>query len=454
METSHITFPLLGACTNLHTVSGLRLHLSSNELPTEPGNVVDRVLKVLSAGLEHRLCAAPIPSEFLFGICRALQGSSVMDDSASSIMPLVLSILRPWRILDEKIKYASQGLRALALELAGIRHQGIPHEAASGDINKASTGSPHRSIEGVHVEQTAEANFKPLETTALIRSEDIPWPRLANMSSSNLRHKVKLSLPISLCPINPRPHRQTSSSEYRSGCVACRRPRDSSASPPETPLSPVVEREPTPGTRTGALPVSRASVLSVCPNSNPNKPSTMCSAEVDENIPPLPLRRASTNSGIGLQRSRTPSKASFRFPRPRITSQVRSPSVTTGNKVQLHPNHPRADDIGSHQNKGINWRASGRASSNSCRSRTQNVTQTQIRRAGAFTTSESGPRGRRSLGITAELSDRTNRLSSASDSRCRTSACSDKRCLRHSLQPARRISTIDPKCSHAGVAHH
>lgn len=452
MERSHITFPLFGACENLRAGSGLSLHLSANELPTEPGNVVDRVLKVLSAGLEHRPYPTPLPPELLFGICRALQDNSVVDGSVSSIMPRVLSKLRPWRIMDEKIRYTSQGLRALALELASIRQQGIPHEVVSGDISEPTTGSLYQNIDGIHVEQTPK--LKPLEMTAHIRSEDIPWPRLANMSSSNVRHKAKSSLPISLRPIIPRPHRRTSSSEYRSGCAACRRPRDSSASPPQTPLSPLAEREPIPGTRTGALPVSRASALSVCPFSNLNKPSTIRSTEADENTPPLPPRRASTNSGIGLQRSRTPSKTPFNPLKPCITSHVRSSSATVGSKLQLHPDHPRADDIGSHQKEGINWRASGRASSTSCRSRTQNVPQTQIRRAGAFTTSGSGPRGRRSLGTTTELSDKTNRLSSASDSRCGTSACSDKRCLRHSLQPVRRISTIDPKCSHAGVAHH
>ncbi|KAI5986111.1 hypothetical protein EDD15DRAFT_1592867 [Pisolithus albus] len=453
METSHITFPLFETCENRRAGSGLGLRLSAHELPTEPRRVVDRVLKVLSAGLGQRSYAMPIPSELLFGICRALQGNSAVDDSASFIMPRVLSKLRPWRILDEKIRYTSQRLRALALELASIRQQAIPLGVASDDTSEPSTGSPCQSIDGIHVEQTAGTNLKPLDTTARVRSEDIPWPRLANISSSNLRHNTKSSLSISLRPIIPRPHRRTSSSEYRSGCAACRQPRGSSASPPQTPLSPLAEREPMSGTRVGTPPVSRASALSVCPYSNLNKPSIIRSTKVDENTPPLPPRRANTNSGMGLQHSRTPSRVSFGSLKPRITSHVRSSSATTESKLQLHTDHLRADGIGSHSNESITWRASGRTSSNSCRPRTQNVPKTDIRRAGAFTTPGFGPHVRRSSGATIELLDRTNRLP-ASDSGCRTSACSEKQCFRHSLQPVRRISTIDQKCSHAGVAHY
>ncbi|KIO05243.1 hypothetical protein M404DRAFT_516767 [Pisolithus tinctorius Marx 270] len=452
METSLITFPLLGACAidDFHAVSGPHLHRTVVELPTELGNVVERVLKVLSAGLEHRPYPAPIPTELLFGICHALHGNGDADGPVLSIMPRVLSKLRPWRLLDEKIRCTSRGLHALALELANIRQEGAPRQATS---KEASIYPPHQNVEGIHLEQTEKENPKPLEMTALSRNEDIPWPGLADTPSYraviNPSHKSKPRLSISPRSINSRlPHRRTSSSEYRSGCAACRQPRGSSASPPQSPLG---EREPISNTRTGAPFAGRASALSEC--QYPKKPSSMRRTDIDENTPPPLPRRASINSGLGLQHPRTPAKASFTSPRPCMTSRVRSPSTTTASKPQTYPSHPRTHEIGSHQNEGVSRRASGRAPSNSCRPKTQNVSHAQIRRVGAFTVSESGFRGR-SPGTTAELQDRTNRLSSASDSRRRTSMCIDRRFFRQSLQPVRRISAGDPKCNYAGVALH
>ncbi|KAI6139302.1 hypothetical protein BKA82DRAFT_4223737, partial [Pisolithus tinctorius] len=338
-----ITFPLLGACAieDFHAVSVV-------ELPTELGNVVERVLKTIP-------CTNPDRNSCL-GYVHALHGNGDADGPVLSIMPRVLSKLRPWRLLDEKIRCTSQGLQC----------EGAPRQATS---KEASIYPPHQNVEGIHLEQTEKENPKPLEMTALSRNEDIPWPGLADTPSYraviNPSHKSKPRLSISPRSINSRlPHRRTSSSEYRSGCAACR-----------------------PG------------ALSEC--QYPKKPSSM--------------HRASINSGVGLQHPRTPAKASFTSPRPCMTSRIRKP--------QLHPSHPRTHEIGSHQNEGVSRRASDRAPA-------QNVSHAQIRRVGAFTV----PR------TTAELQDRTNRLSSASDSRRRTSMCIDQRFFRQLLQPVRRIS--------------
>ncbi|KAI6044842.1 hypothetical protein EDC04DRAFT_2889513 [Pisolithus marmoratus] len=345
METSHVTFPLLGTSDNFHAVVGLSLQRSPDVLSTEPGITADRILRVLSTGLDHRPSTAPIPPELLFGICQALQSNGIADDFLPYIIPQVLSKLRPWRLLDEKIRCTSQGLHALALELANIRRDGALHSASLDGVSELSISSPYQNANGMHVKQTEEENANSLGQTAFIRNEDTARPRLADTSSSHVvsspSHKGKSRLSVSPRPINPRTHRRNSSSEYRSGCVACRRPR---GSPPQlSPVLPYTEQPPISST-----PI-RTSALSVCPYPDPKKPSRMRSTAIDENTPPLPPGRANINSGV--QRPRERSKGSMTPPRPSMASRVLSPSTVAWSKRQLHPGYPRPYEIGSHKNE-------------------------------------------------------------------------------------------------------
>jgi len=283
--------------------------------------ITERVLHMLSTGLEPKNYACPLPLTLLFAICDILNNDRE-GVSGHSLLPLVLSKLRPWRLLDQENRCTPEALRFLASELADIRIEPSLSSHPTEDMC-ASIRLPALNVVlpcTMVNEIVSDGSTTLLDPELLGQGENIPWPSLGDSPCSSV-----LSLPkrnhLKISTSHHRSHRRISSSEYRSGCAACCRPRGSSSSTPRTPLLPLTEIQPSlPCTQgdTGGLLLRRQSkpprTPSVSSRRKPNQPSSSPSslrkANIDENTSPPPLKRKGVNSSIGLPRTNTSPKAS------------------------------------------------------------------------------------------------------------------------------------------------
>ncbi|KIM54607.1 hypothetical protein SCLCIDRAFT_30974 [Scleroderma citrinum Foug A] len=314
--------------------------------------IAERVLHMLSTGLEPKSYACPLPPTLLFAICDILRNNGECV-SGHSLLPLVLSKLRPWRLLDQENRCTPDALRSLASELADIRSDPSPPSHPT-EVMHAPVCLPALNVAlpcTMVNEMVSDENTTLLDPELLGQGENIPWPSLgdspcASVLSLSRRNHLKLSTSHHWS------HRRISSSEYRSGCAACCRPRDSSSSTPRTPLLPLAEIQsslPRTQGETDGLLLRRQSKPSQTPSvpsrRKPNHSSSSASSlrkeKIDENMSPLSLKRNGVNSSVALPRTNTPSKlSSLRSrpaPSPTPVRRVLDHSPALNRTINIHP---------------------------------------------------------------------------------------------------------------------
>ena len=355
----------------------------------------ERVLQVLSAGLEHKPTHTySLPPTLLFAICDALSHEGV---SGHSLLPSVLSKLRPWRLLDQEVRYTPKTLRSLASELADLRREPLLPSYPTEDTVEIPASLPAINVAFPH---TVVCDIASEQSTD--HGESIPWPSLGDSPCTSIRSLPKRDRPKVSTRSHSNGHRRIPSSEYRSGCAACCRQRDSPSSTPKIPLLPLVEiRSPLPCTQndTNGLLLRRHtkfSRMSSVPSRK--KPSSSSSSlrnvKIDENMLPLPPMRTSN----APPRLHTPSKAS--------SSKSRPPHSSSIGRVPHH-SHVLNRSIDIQTLGSVDWRMI-RAPPADYQSRMHSFSRTQGQdeskgKCAALSKASTGRR--RSFGIVPRLSD-------------------------------------------------
>lgn len=296
------------------------------QLSVRGKQVLDRLLVLLSSHLKPQPTTrvSSFPPALLFSICNAFQldrddGFGEQEDT--SILPLVLSKLRDWRLLDADYRHSPRAIHKLALDLAVITD-----EASSSDLNRIShtrlrvkwvaSGSPDES-------QDRELSSSTPSLPSLSRSGVLdltqecahPLPDL-NKRRSDVGYPScqasRLGTPDSedsSAVVSPRYH---SVSGFRSGCSACRHLRLSGSV--STPSSPRTAPVPLHDVNQFGMSINPSAVSPRHPKSSaqhatPRKTrrekhkssqSTSRGVPVDENKPPLPNLPIGVQRGIGI----------------------------------------------------------------------------------------------------------------------------------------------------------
>ncbi|KAL4081104.1 hypothetical protein J3A83DRAFT_141597 [Scleroderma citrinum] len=406
-----VDFPLLRA------LPGSIHNIRPSPLQSTPMKecIIERMLHVLFTTLEHKTHAAPLPPTLFFAICDILQDNE-KGVSGHSLLPWVLSKLRAWRFLDSKYRCTREALHLLASELAGIREGGSPLSKPIESMDGASIFLPAPTVMYEIVPGGSTALFNP---TLRGQDENIPWPSVDDSpcaSGLNLAKRDRLKVSMNQHPNKLRSHRRNVSSEYRSGCAACRRPRDSSSSVLRTPL---VEISPLRNAQddtdnlllcTQSKPSSIPSFPSRGKSNRPNNSvSSLRKAKVDENMSPLLLKLVSVKSGIAQPRPNIPSKMSPTSLRPPRTS---SHSSLTPIGRALHRSHVPNRLVDSHQTGNVDRQTDFQASFADCQSRLQGFSRTQgrVKSMRKYAVRAKSTDHRRSLGIVADFSGQASRL--------------------------------------------
>lgn len=263
-----------------------------------------------------------INPRLLFSICTTLRNEAQFSISSERLLPSVLRCLRNWRLLDPPERHSDEAICALSARLAGL----VNCQTLAGPVPEHRGGN-WLSIRWIGVDSEYwDAQTLPIDPSnseqdfSPERRQTTPRPR----TERRKRRSSSASLHPSIVEM----------AALRSGCRCCRNPRHShSKSLPNTIHAsgqdvPHVSNDTHvhPGALRGSPPTS-------------NRPakhfSRSKSKEVDENVPPLPIRTASSTE---IKSRRIASKSQpTSAPKPRTTIKPALPAVMeTGPSTKTH----------------------------------------------------------------------------------------------------------------------
>ncbi|KIY66772.1 hypothetical protein CYLTODRAFT_444458 [Cylindrobasidium torrendii FP15055 ss-10] len=173
-------------------------------------DLFDRLLSFLHANTHNNSLVTP---SFIFSLCKSI--------GSASFAPFVLAALRDWRLLPATERYSEENLAHLAYELSKAGTQ-------------SSAWAKHDDVKRIKwISRDYWSEMRAAEGNAIAASAMNVPPRPPSSTSS----------------ITCSQHRRTAS-EFRRGCVACRKPRlpplPSKIRTPSTPMAPSIPQPVTP----------------------------------------------------------------------------------------------------------------------------------------------------------------------------------------------------------------
>lgn len=230
--------------------------------------------------LQTRLDSFEINQDILFSICNILQRDSAGRIQQEQILPSVLSRLRPWRLLPTEEK--ADGLEKLAVDLS---------EIANGRTIRSTSEPPSRRLRIRWICSGSEDLLGYSFGNNVVSETSIAQEgAVVEVQSQPPENEVRVPSPGRGQTV---PGNETVA--FRSGCCACRRPRNASKDfisrsvvSPGSIGSLATASCPTHRRRnTITKPVVHEFQFPLAIRRTPKKPQP--NSPVDENIPPLPL---------------------------------------------------------------------------------------------------------------------------------------------------------------------
>ncbi|KIJ60218.1 hypothetical protein HYDPIDRAFT_170352 [Hydnomerulius pinastri MD-312] len=310
---SQVKFPSFGESFARDNVPNFRRQLPSNGEPP----ALESLLRILSAhlGSQAKSCTIQFKPALLFSICDVLQYDHGLAESRSaSLLPSVLSTLKPWRVLDPSCRHTSEALQNLASELAEIANTGR-QSSFHVDTDPTSFGPPRLMVKWAGSNPVDEDDYHmPSQPHVPEQPEQPERSCPATPETSELSSHVANS---PSCTANTAASQRRESGVIFRRCSACSRHRVPFPSAPHTPRIPSLEY---------TAPPNDPYVLPLCPQplsvTQTRKRTRLAKAvtsashrkEVDENTPPPFIP-------VGVD-------ADFKFPR-RRTALPNSSTITS-----------------------------------------------------------------------------------------------------------------------------